>query len=194
LGNFSLAWRSFWSVMGSGTLPDDLLAELGVARQISVPKHEPLAENKAKPAAAAPSVAPTATAVSEDGAVRMLALLQREGRLLDFLYEDLTPYSDEKVGAVVRGVHESCRKALDRAVQLAPVIDGVEGTVTKLASAGLKANDTARVKLMGNVPPDGKADGGILQHKGWQVKGFTMPSEDASTRERVIAPAEIEVE
>jgi Domain of unknown function (DUF2760) len=177
--------------MGTGTLPDDLLVELGVARQISVPRHEPIPENKAKAApvqAAAPTVSP------EDGAVRMLALLQREGRLLDFLYEDLTPYSDEKVGAVVRGVHDSCRKALDRSVQLAPVIDGVEGTVTKLSTVGVKSTDAARVKLMGNVPPDGKAEAGILQHKGWQVKGFTLPAEDAATRARVICQAEIEVE
>ena len=179
--------------MGSGTLPEDLLAELGVARQISVPttvKPQPVPEPK-KPAPA-PVTVPTVS--PEDGAVRLLALLQREGRLLDFLYEDLTPYSDDKVGAVVRGIHDSCRKALDRAVQLGPVIDGVEGTVTKLASAGVKATDGARVKLMGNVPPDGKAEQGVLQHKGWLVKGFTLPAEDASTKARVIAPAEIEVE
>ena len=101
LGNFSLAWRSFWSVMSTGTLPDDLLVELGVARQISVPRHEPIPETKPK---AAPMQATVSTASPDDGAVRMLALLQREGRLLDFLYEDLTPYSDEKVGAVVRGL------------------------------------------------------------------------------------------
>lgn len=187
MGNFSLAWRSFWSILGSGTLPDDLLVELGVARQVSVPQTKP--EPSSKPA---PVTMPAVSA--EDGAVRLLALLQREGRLIDFLYEDLTPYADDKVGAVVRGVHDSCRKALDRAVQLAPVVDGVEGTVTKFAATGVKAGDSARVKLMGKVPPDGKAEGGILQHKGWQVKEMTLPAEDASTRLRVIAPAEVEVE
>jgi len=181
--------------MGSGKLPEDLLVDLGVARQISVPavpQPQPVQETRPEAKKAVAAAAPTVTA--EDGAVRLLALLQREGRLLDFLYEDLTPYSDEKVGAVVRGIHDSCRKALDRAVQLGPVVDGVEGTVTKLASAGVKPTDGARVKLMGNVPPDGKAEAGILQHKGWQVKGFTLPADDASTKARVIAPAEIEVE
>jgi len=199
LGNFSLAWRSFWAVLGSGKLPDDLLAELGVARNISVPnvatppKQAARAETPvAKPAAAAPAV--DTKAMTEDGAVRMLALLQREGRLLDFLYEDLTLYSDDRVGAVVRGVHESCRKALDRAVQLGPVVDGVEGTVTTLSSVGLNPKDAARVKLMGKVPADGKPTSGILQHKGWQVKSLTLPPEDAASRARVLAPAEIEVE
>ncbi len=185
MGNFSLAWRSFWSIFGSGKLSDDLLAELGVARNITVP---------VTPAATAKPAGPPPGASAEDGAVRLLALLQREGRLLDFLYEDLTPYTDDRVGAVVRAVHESCRKALDRTVQLAPVIDGVEGTVTTLASVGVNPKDGARVKLMGRVPPDGKAEGGLLQHKGWQVKSLTLPPEDAATKARVLSPAEIEVE
>ncbi len=186
MGNFSLAWRSFWSLLGSGKLPDEVMDELGIGPKISIP------------VVSTPASAPKAAAVPvvsiEDGAVRMLALLQREGRLLDFLYEDLTPYTDDRVGAVVRGVHESCRKALDRAVQLGPVIDGVEGTVTTFATTGVNPKDSARVKLMGNVPPDGKPASGILQHKGWLIKGLTLPSEDAASKARVLSPAEIEVE
>jgi hypothetical protein len=38
-------------------------------------------------------------------AVQMLAILQREGRLMDFLQEDLSLYDDAQIGAAVRNIH-----------------------------------------------------------------------------------------
>ena len=52
----------------------------------------------------------------------MLALLQRDGRLIDFLAEDVTPYPDAQLGAAVRSVHESSRQVLERYVKLEPII------------------------------------------------------------------------
>jgi hypothetical protein len=146
------------------------------------------------PPVTTPAAAPSKAAGPEEGAVQILGLLQREARLLDFLYEDIQPYSDEQVGAAVRAVHENSRKALDRIAQLAPVVDAVEGTVTRLAAAGLKPGDSARVKLLGKVPPDGNVESGTLQHRGWQLKSIGLPPVDAATKARVLAPAEIEVE
>jgi len=37
-----------------------------------------------------------------DGAVQILSILQRDARLVDFLMEDVSAYSDEQVGAAVR--------------------------------------------------------------------------------------------
>jgi hypothetical protein len=37
--------------------------------------------------------------------VRLLAMLQREGRLLDFLLEDISGASDQQIGAGVRDIH-----------------------------------------------------------------------------------------
>ena len=45
-------------------------------------------------------------------AVQVLGLLQKEGRLVDFLMEDLGGYSDADVGAAVRPIHAGCRKVL----------------------------------------------------------------------------------
>jgi hypothetical protein len=171
-------------VLGSGRLPEETMVPLGVIRRVVAP---PVT-------AGAPSAAKSATAGPEDGAVQILGLLQREARLLDFLYEDIESYSDEQVGAAVRAVHGNSRKALDRVAQLAPVVDGVEGTVTRLAAAGLKPGDSARVKLLGKVPPGGNVESGTLQHRGWQVKSLALPAPDAAARARVLAPAEIEVE
>src|SRR5216683_667825 len=44
--------------------------------------------------------------------LRLLALLQREGRLLDFLLEDIKAYQDAQVGAAVREIHQKCQAAI----------------------------------------------------------------------------------
>jgi hypothetical protein len=46
----------------------------------------------------------------------MLTLLQRHGRLIDFLMENTTAYVNTQIGAAVRSVHASCRQALERYV------------------------------------------------------------------------------
>ena len=62
------------------------------------------------------------------------------------------------------------------------------------ATAGLEAKDTARLKLVGNVPADGKVEGGILRHRGWKAETVNLPSMQAGERALIVAPAEIEVE
>ena len=37
--------------------------------------------------------------------LRLLAILQREGRLLDFLLEDISSYQDAQIGVAVRDIH-----------------------------------------------------------------------------------------
>ena len=82
----------------------------------------------------------------------MLSILQRDARLIDFLMEDISGYSDDQVGAAVRSLHEQSRAALARYVTLTPVIDAVEGTRTRI-----EKNDPNSVKLIGNVPANGKS-------------------------------------
>jgi hypothetical protein len=89
----------------------------------------------------------------------------------------------------VRNLHTDARAALERYVQLAPVVDGVEGTYTKI-----EKSDPAAMKLLGNVPASGKAPGGTLRHKGWRASGVNLPTLAASQNVSIIAPAEIEVE
>ena len=166
-----LAFRSFFAILFSGALSDDIAAALGLSRRV-VTKPAPT------PAAITPS----------DGALQILAILQRDSRLIDFLMEDISSYDDEQVGAAVRSLHDSCRDALTRCVQLAPVIDGVEGTFTRLASI-----DPASVKLLGNVPPQ-PPPGGLLRHKGWRCLKVDLPALQGKQNMQVIAPAEVEIE
>jgi len=89
----------------------------------------------------------------------------------------------------VRSLHDQSRDSLNRYLRLAPVIDGVEGSFTKLDS-----NDPASVKLLGNVPVNGKAPGGLLRHKGWRAEKIDLPPIVSLASASIIAPAEIEVE
>jgi len=119
--------------------------------------------------------------------VQILAILQRDARLVDFLMEDISAYSDEQVGAAVRDVQEQSRQSISRYLSLEPVIDGVEGDYTKIAEGAARGS----VKFVGNVPASGTAPGGLLRHKGWKAAKADLPTSAPSL---ILAPAEIEVE
>jgi hypothetical protein len=180
LSRISLAFSSFFGLLFGGQLPDSVIAALGLSRRAARTESKP----EPKPAAANPS----------DGALQVLALLQRDARLLDFLMEDISPYTDEQVGAAVRNIHESSRATLQRYVSLQPVIDGVEGAVTQLSAAGALRNDPSAIKLLGNVPADGNVKAGLLRHKGWKVEKLDLPTAAPKANLKILAPAEIEVE
>lgn len=179
-----LACKSFFNLLFTGELSAGVLEALKLTRRASAPA--------VKPAPPAAKAAPVSTAA--DGAVQILSLLQREARLIDFLMEDITPFTDEQIGGAVRDVHNNCRETLARHVKVSPVADGVEGAVTTLKGTGLEAKDTARLRLVGKVPPDRKVEAGVLRHRGWQVDKIELPALDPNKRLMVIAPAEIEVE
>ena len=61
----------------------------------------------------------------------MLTMLQREGRLIDFLQEEVAAFSDAEIGAAARVVHAGCRKTLQQCFLLEPILTEAEGdTVT----------------------------------------------------------------
>jgi hypothetical protein len=50
------------------------------------------------------------------------------------------------------------------------------------------------VKLLGNVPASGKAQGGTLRHKGWRASRIDLPVLTGGQKAEILAPAEIEIE
>src|SRR5262245_41650362 len=56
--------------------------------------------------------------------IRLLALLQREGRLLDFLLEDIAGAKDEQIGAGVRDLHKKAKKVIEEHLTLEPILPG----------------------------------------------------------------------
>ena len=124
MNRISLAFRCFFSLLFRGRLSDSVQTSLGLTRR-SAAAAAPSPASKAAPPPAAPAVKTT------DGALQILSILQRDARLLDFLMEDISGYSDDQVGAAVRELHDQCRDAVARYITLQPVIDGVEGTFTQ---------------------------------------------------------------
>ena len=173
-----LAFRCFFQILFSGKLEPEILTALNLTRRDSAPAPKSAAAAAPAPPAARPS----------DGALQILAILQRDSRLVDFLMEDIASYSDDQVGAAVRELHDQCRDSIARYVTLQPVIDGVEGTFAKAPSS-----DPGLVKFVGNVPAK-PPSGGTLRHKGWRAAKIDLPPIPAKQDASVIAPAEIEIE
>ncbi len=123
-----------------------------------------------------------------DRAVQMLALLQRDGRLIDFLAEDISVYPDVHLGAAVRTIHESCRQVLDRYVKLEPILNSEEDQPVTVQPGF----DPAAIKLIGNVAGQPPVRG-ALRHKGWRVKEVNLPPLAQGAGRMVVAPAEVEL-
>jgi len=135
-------FRCFFSILFHADIPSDIAQKL-VKPAGPVPQ---------APATATPSVSrlkeverPAAEAF--DRAVQMLALLQRDGRLIDFLAENISAYPDAQLGAAVRTIHETCRQALDHYVKLEPILNSEEDQPVTV-QVGF---DSATIKLLGNV-------------------------------------------
>ena len=118
----------------------------------------------------------------------VLAMLQREGRLIDFLQEDLAAFSDTDIGASARAVHAGCRKVLAQCLALEPVLRDAEGT-TVTVPIGFNAN---RIRLTGNVAGGGPFRG-VLKHHGWATTAVRLPTISEALDPRVLAPAEVEL-
>ena len=131
-----------------------------------------------KPAPPRPSAEP----------LRLLALLQREGRLLDFLLEDIQAYSNEQIGAAVRDIHRNCQKAINDHLTLEPVLGQDEGATVEVA-AGF---DPSAIRLTGNVTGEPPFRG-ALQHHGWRVKELKLAKPPEGQDEFVVHPAEVEL-
>jgi Domain of unknown function (DUF2760) len=120
--------------------------------------------------------------------LRLLAVLQREGRLLDFLLEDIQGCSNEQIAAAVRDIHRSCHKALAEHLVLVPVLQGEEGTPVDVP----RGFDPSAVRLTGNVTGQPPFRGTLLHH-GWRVKEIKLAKPADGQDEFIVQPAEVEL-
>ncbi len=200
-----LAFLCFFRILFGKPLPDELLPPMPTPPPLALPQapQNPLLTQKTLSVAqmsplppalakalgrppAEPSVPSGPTA--KDGALQLLGLLQREGRLVDFLRESIETYDDATVGAAVRDIHRGCKKALDEHFTLEPVMGGAENDRVSVA-VGF---DAARLRLVGDVkgqPPFS----GVLRHHGWAAVKVRLPQPTGTVDYSVVAPAEIEI-
>lgn len=181
LRRIPLAFGALFSLLGNA----DLAARYSALREGAVAPPAPAPA----PTTAAPAPGPSVLKEpSPDAALQLLALLQRDARLIDFVGEDLSGYADAQIGAAARLVHEGCAKVLREHFSLVPVREEAEGSRVTL-QAGF---DAAAVRVTGNVvgqPPFA----GSLRHRGWRVTEVRLPKLAEQHDARVVAPAEVEL-
>ena len=174
----------------------------GVATRPSLPPGEhppsaqpPSTQPPSTPPTTEPSAGVTASAAASaraearrEAALVLLGLLQREGRFVDFVQQDISAFSDADIGAAARLVHAGCRKALSEHVPVDPVLEQSEGSQVRVDPG----YDPAAYKLTGNVAGSAPYTG-VLRHKGWRARTLSLPETVTGATPDVLMPAEVEV-
>ncbi len=179
---FAFAFSAFFRVLFDGAFAARALA----AQAPSAPAAD------IAPPAESPPFAPADVAPEREheqrkqGALLVLSLLQREGRMIDFLMQDVSSFSDAEIGAAARLVHEGARKAIRSHAVVEPVRSEEEGARVVLAAAD------ASVKLIGNLSGPGPYKG-ALRHRGWRVTSLSLPTPTADFDATIVSAAEIEL-
>ena len=124
----------------------------------------------------------------DDGAIYALVLLQREGRLIDFLKESIDSYTDAQIGSAVRQIHKNCNKVMNDYFHVTPVIDHSEGEEVPLE----EKIDPTVIRLTGKIPSS-RPEKGLLRHKGWKISNLKLPVRNETVNSRIIQQAEVEI-
>lgn len=170
------AIRVFFQVLFNGEFASAVEAIQQGGAPLPAPAAAPPPERKPKPPA-------------RSEALTLLATLQREARLVDFLQESIESYDDAQIGAAVRDVHRDSAAALERMFALRPLTEGDEGDSHEVP-AGF---DTGRYKLIGNVTGEPPYQGQLV-HPGWLATRCQLPAWNGSDAAAlVVAPTEVEL-
>ncbi len=128
---------------------------------------------------------PPAAEPRRSDAITLLSALQRESRLIDLVFEDLTQYADAQVGAAARPCLQQCQKTLQRMLDLKPLVDASEG---EMIDVGDSPSPT-RYQRVG----DGQSPSAKLVHHGWRSASVNLPQWTGSdTDADIVAPAQVE--
>jgi hypothetical protein len=200
MSRIGLAFSSFFRLLFgkklSPAVADFLPAE--VAR-LPAARPEPAAEPKPeprpepRPAKAEPKPEPPAkkvdpSAAQRDGALALLALLERDGRLIDFLREPLDGFADADIGAAARDVHRGCKKVLDQYFTLEPVLPGADDAKVTVP----RGFDPAEIRVIGEAKGEPPFTG-ALRHHGWRAAKAQLPTLADGVDRTIVAPAEVEL-
>jgi hypothetical protein len=125
-----------------------------------------------------------------DDVLGLLGLLQEKGRFLDFVMDDVAPYTDQQIGSAARVVHSGCSSVIREYFRIAPVLEGSEGAKATIDSDA----ESGRYRLLGKISGQPPFTGTVI-HRGWQANEVKLPERvgAVSAASGVIAPAEIEI-
>jgi hypothetical protein len=151
----------------------------------------------AAPVVAAPAPVPVAPApvkkvdvavFHREGALALLGLLQREGRLVDFVRESIDGFGDADIGAAARDIHRGCRQVIEEHFTLEAVLPGREEERVQVP----RGFDPSEIRLIGEARGEPPFTG-VLRHHGWRATETKLPSLAEGVDRAVVAPAEVEV-
>ena len=212
LSRIAIAIGSFFAILGNGRLatdvvrvragealaadvaPKEIRVEVPVEKIVEVRVEVPVekvVEKTVEQRVEVPVekiVEKTVEVPTQTAALQLLGLLQREARFVDFIQEDVAPYTDAEIGAAARVVHEGCRKVLREHFAIQPVRTEAEGSRITLP----EGFDATAVRLTGNVVGQAPFTG-TLGHRGWQVTAVKLPQLTDTAAAHVIAQAEVEL-
>jgi hypothetical protein len=157
-----LSWRTQWRILTDPSLADRIRPLVEPEEQKAVPPK--------------PSAEP----------LRLLAVLQRDSRFLDFFMDDINSAADEQILAFVKKMHPECQTSIKDHLVLEPVLNQNEGETVEVPPGF----DPSTIRLLGNVtgqPPFR----GTLEHRGWRVKEIKLAPPPADQDEFVVQPAEV---
>lgn len=118
----------------------------------------------------------------------VLIAMQREGRLVDFLLENIDSYDDSQVGAACRSIHKNCQKVIKDLVEIGPVRTEKEGSKVTVDDGF----DPSAIRLVGKVAGDPPFKG-VLRHHGWAASAIRITPPPSGQDPSVITPAEVEI-
>ncbi|CAN5177951.1 hypothetical protein BH11MYX1_BH11MYX1_04400 [soil metagenome] len=184
-----LAFISFWKLLFGATLPAEAAKFLPeTAKALPAPPPDERVVVAKVPEKEKPVPKQNSAAQQREGALALLALLQREGRFVDFISEELGTADDADIGAAVRAVHRGCKKVFDQVLSLEPVMPGEEETKVSVP----KGFDPAEIRLIGEAKGEAPYKG-TLRHHGWRAVATQLPSLAEGVDLSVLAPAEVEL-
>jgi hypothetical protein len=190
MGRIGVAFRAFFGALGSGAVAERLDQALSGQTTLTsavTPVAKPDASESGVSSVAKPAPAPAPKPLGRSDALTLLATLQREARLVDFLQEPIADYSDDQIGAAVRDIHRDCGKVLERLFALRPVAGDAEGATVTVPGESETHRLTGQVT--GTAPFTG-----TLVHPGWRATRCDLPVWTGDPRAKeIVAPAEVEV-
>lgn len=172
---FSAFFKALFDAEASKRLEDALKPAPAKQESLPAPKPAPTPKQPAAP--------------TRSDAITLLALLQREARLVDLVQQPLTNFTDDQIGAAARDVLTNTATVLKRVLDIAPATSEEEGAAITIPAD----YDAGATTLSGNVPSTGPYNGKIV-HAGWKAKKCDLPAwTGGKGAAMVIAPVEVEV-
>lgn len=178
--------RASWGLTVAGRANLDPSFANKVNELMGLPAQAAAAPTVPPPAAASPPKPTVAKPTGEP--LRLLALLQSEARLLDFLLEDINSATDQQIGQAVRDIQRKAQGVLKQHLTLEPIVAGTEGDKVTVP-AGF---DPSAIRVLGNVTGQPPYTGEV-QHPGWRVRELKLSPLPAGQDAFVVQPAEVQL-